>query len=63
MSKITPDSILVSTARVSMLRQWINEDRIINNSKKDLISNNDILFWLTGDNKYLTNNETHLLRQ
>lgn len=35
--------------RVGMLRQWINEDRIINNSRQTLITNEDIVFWLTPD--------------
>lgn len=32
--------------RVGMLRQWINEDRIINNPRQTLISNQDIISWL-----------------
>ena len=44
-NKITTD-----TTRVGMLRQWINED-IINRRKQ--VTNDELLFWLTGDKKYL----------
>lgn len=44
----------VDHVRVGMLRQWINEDRIINNPKKTLISNEEILYWLMGNETHLT---------
>lgn len=51
----------IDLVRVGMLRQWINEDRIINNPKKTLISNGDILFWLTGDEKCLPHTDDKTL--
>lgn len=39
--------VVLDPVRVGMLRQWINEDRIINNPTKRLITNEDIVFWLT----------------
>jgi hypothetical protein len=43
----------IDPVRVGMLRQWINEDRIINNSAQKLITDGEIMFWLTSDQSYL----------
>lgn len=37
--------------RVGMLRQWLNEDRIAD--ARNFVSNNELMFWLTGDESYL----------
>jgi hypothetical protein len=37
--------ITIDPIRVGMLRQWLNEDR----GCKPLVTNKDIMFWLTGD--------------
>ena len=50
----------IDPVRVGMLRQWINEDRIINNPHQVLISNGDILYWLTGDEKYLSHTDDNI---
>jgi len=47
-------------ANVGALRQWINEDRIISNPTRQLVTNEDILFWLTGEEKYLPHKDTEV---
>ena len=41
--------------RVGMLRQWLNEDRITDAGR--VVSNEQLLYWLTGDDRYLPNQE------
>lgn len=43
------DGITTTRVRIGMLRQWLNEDRIVN--PKMMITNEDIIFWLTGEKK------------
>jgi hypothetical protein len=46
---MTPDQVTTNTIRVGMLRQWLNENR----QCTPLVTNADILFWLTGDKEHL----------
>jgi len=48
-----PNTIVVPTDRIGMLRQWINEDRIINNRGQKLVTNGELMYWLTGEDRYL----------
>ena len=41
------EEITVKELNISMLRQWLNEDRITDH--KRMVTNEDIKFWLTRD--------------
>ena len=45
MKKTVKETIEIGKTNISMLRQWLNEDRIT--EPKRMVTNEDIIYWLT----------------